>query len=264
MQLATAPLAIESFGHGQDLVLLHGWGVNSGVFMPLVEQLSQYKVHLIDLPGFGHSPLTHNELQGWLTQLQAHMPKHAIILGWSLGGLLASLLVHQHPQHYRGLITVASSPCFQAKSQPEWPGIAPQVLSQFHRQLDHNLEHTIERFLAIQAMGSVSAKADIKQIRQHVLARPLPQKPALEIGLDWLATLDIRQQCSQISRPWLRMWGMLDGLVPKKVIPLMPQQPLFSDYQFAKASHGPFISHPEEFVSALTDWITQLPAKNDA
>ncbi|QDF65314.1 pimeloyl-ACP methyl ester esterase BioH [Shewanella sp. SNU WT4] len=258
----SCPLAVNIIGEGPNLVLLHGWGVNSGVFMPLVAQLSQYKVHLIDLPGFGHSQLTSNELNVWLEQLQAVMPSNAIILGWSLGGLLASLLVHQHPQHYQGLITVASSPCFLAQAEQDWPGIKPQVLSLFHRQLELDLSLTIERFLAIQAMGSASAKTDIKQIKEQVLARPLPQLAALEVGLDWLASLDIRAQTQEIERPWLRLWGKLDGLVPKGVVDLMPQQPQFSDHVFDKASHGPFISHPQEFVAVIHEWIKQLPANS--
>ncbi|MCP5077676.1 MAG: alpha/beta fold hydrolase, partial [Psychromonas sp.] len=43
-------------GQGKDLVLLHGWGVNSAVWQPVVELLGKhFRLHLIDLPGFGES-----------------------------------------------------------------------------------------------------------------------------------------------------------------------------------------------------------------
>lgn len=55
-------LHIETRGKGPDLVMLHGWGVNSTVFTPLYESLSQYRVHYVDLPGFGHSQMVEGSL----------------------------------------------------------------------------------------------------------------------------------------------------------------------------------------------------------
>lgn len=42
---------------GKPLLILHGWGSNSGVMQPLAEKLSDIRTaYLIDLPGFGNSP----------------------------------------------------------------------------------------------------------------------------------------------------------------------------------------------------------------
>ena len=47
---------IETLGSGPSLVLLHGWALHGGVFAPLVQRLSdRYTLHLVDLPGHGHS-----------------------------------------------------------------------------------------------------------------------------------------------------------------------------------------------------------------
>ena len=46
----------QSFGEGKDLVLLHGWGMNGAVWQQTAQRLSQhFHVHIVDLPGFGHS-----------------------------------------------------------------------------------------------------------------------------------------------------------------------------------------------------------------
>ena len=55
-------LTVEKISAGKHnanqppLVFLHGWGLNHGIWRPLAEQLkANYRVTLIDLPGFGHS-----------------------------------------------------------------------------------------------------------------------------------------------------------------------------------------------------------------
>jgi len=40
------------------LVMLHGWGANSDLLLPLAQRLTPqgFTVHMLDLPGFGHTP----------------------------------------------------------------------------------------------------------------------------------------------------------------------------------------------------------------
>ena len=82
----------QSTGRGDDLVLVHGWGMNGAVWHQAVEQLSQhFRVHVVDLPGFGHSHQLHFETMEELAQQVLHSaPDNAIWLGWSLGGLVAT------------------------------------------------------------------------------------------------------------------------------------------------------------------------------
>ena len=50
--------SVERFGQGPDLVLLHGWGMNGAVWHGIAQELAaHYRLHLVDLPGFGNSPL---------------------------------------------------------------------------------------------------------------------------------------------------------------------------------------------------------------
>ena len=47
---------VEIIGQGQPLVMMHGWGMHSGVWQPLVKRLSKdYMLYLVDLPGMGSS-----------------------------------------------------------------------------------------------------------------------------------------------------------------------------------------------------------------
>ena len=114
--------------------------------------------------------------------MAAILPEKCHLLGWSLGGLVASQLALTMPERLHSLITVASSPCFMARD--EWPGIAPKVLAGFNQMLAGDFMQTIERFLAIQAMGSEHARTTFASCVTGWRSDPLP-------GL----------------RPWRRVWA---------------------------------------------------------
>ncbi|BEE07412.1 pimeloyl-ACP methyl ester esterase BioH [Aeromonas dhakensis] len=251
-------VSVERFGQGPDLVLLHGWGMNGAVWHGIVPALAaRYRVHLVDLPGFGNSPLageTEYSLPWLAEQVVAILPEQCHLLGWSLGGLVASQLALNHPERLHSLIMVASSPCFMA--QGEWPGIAPKVLTGFNQMLAGDFKQTIERFLAIQAMGSEHARDDIRQLRHWLAERPAPQLAALEAGLGLLADVDLRDELVQLNLPWLRVYGRLDSLVPKASIPLLDERyPASRSVVLEKASHAPFISHPQQFIEIIEHFV---------
>ncbi|PUB50825.1 putative pimeloyl-BioC--CoA transferase BioH [Enterobacter sp. OLF] len=177
-------------------------------------------------------------------------PQHAIWLGWSLGGLVASQIALSWPERVNALVTVASSPCFSA--QETWPGIKPDVLAGFQQQLSDDFQRTVERFLALQTMGTETARQDARALKQVVLSLPMPDVEVLNGGLEILKTVDLREPLAALTMPHLRIYGYLDGLVPRKVVPLLDSLWPDSESQvIAKAAHAPFISHPTEFCSAL-------------
>ncbi|MDF0534661.1 pimeloyl-ACP methyl ester esterase BioH [Shewanella sp. A32] len=251
----TSSLFCHIAGDGQPLVWLHGWGVNGSVFLPTVTQLPQYRSYCVDLPGFGDSQPQFGTLDDWAERLIAELPADAIWIGWSLGGLLATRVAQRWPDKVKALVTVASSPCFMARPDNAWPGIAPSVLQQFEAQLQQDLQRTVERFLAIQAMGSDTAREDIRHLKELVLSKPLPDAFALAQGLSMLKQVDLRDSLSSLTLPWLRVWGRLDGLVPQKIVPLLPVTPQIEDVILPKSSHAPFISHPEDFLQYLRSWL---------
>jgi len=264
-------LISKQYGQGVPVIFIHGWGLNSAVWQPTIKQLAPHcEITTIDLPGFGlnaehsMSPYTLTKV---VDKIQATIEKPSIILGWSLGGLVATELALQYPKKVIGLVTVASSPCFVAKEanesdvnnqNDEWPGIQPNVLKMFHQQLAKDTKKTIDGFLKIQAMGSPHVRQDIKTIRDLVMQHDLPTKNTLDESLALLETVDLRQQLSSIQVPCLRLYGKLDSLVPKAAIALINElMPNSEHYVFEKASHAPFISHPDEFNDVLLAWLKE-------
>lgn len=243
-----------------QLVLLHGWGMNSGIFdefAPLLKDVAN--ITMLDLPGFGcnsqvvPSPYS---LENLAELVAAHLPQRCILLGWSLGGLLAQYIALHYSQKVAGLITVASTPQFVAEQG--WPGIEPHILAQFEAQLGQNYAQTLDRFLAIQAMGSATAKQDVRRIRQALANYPQPSRLALAEGLKLLSSENLRPQLAAITQPTLRLYGRLDSLVPHQAIALIQAlQPNAHSEIITRASHAPFISHAEQTASYVMQFLRQ-------
>lgn len=250
-------VSVEVMGQGPGLVLLHGWGLNSAVWHTMTTALSQsHTLYLVDLPGYGHSRGLQlpADLSVWSRHVVEAIPEPAAWLGWSLGGLIATQAAIDYPHRITQLITVASSPKFVAEGK--WRGIAPDVLELFQQQLATDFRQTLGRFLAIQAMGSDSARLDVKRLKQVVSDRPEPDLEALAIGLELLASCDLRDELQHIRQPFLRLYGRLDSLVPRKAIGHIDGlSPNSHTTILDKAAHAPFISHPEAFVDALITFL---------
>lgn len=247
----------QTLGEGdRDLVLLHGWGLNAQVWGCTLKRLApHFRLHLVDLPGYGRSQgFGVISLEQMAEVLLANAPERAYWLGWSLGGLVAGQIALMQPARVMGLITVASSPCFTAQAQ--WPGIRPEVLQGFQQQLSDDFKRTVERFLALQTLGTESARQDARLLKAVVLDQPMPSVAVLNAGLEMLRTVDQREPLRELTLPMLRIYGYLDGLVPRKVASLLDELwPHSRSIVIPKAAHAPFISHPEAFANCIIEFV---------
>ncbi len=255
-------LISRSIGTGKELFFLHGWGMNGGAFSQLFPYLEQdFTLTVIDLPGFGENNHVVPEsfsLASLAQLVAAKLPDNAVIAGWSLGGLIAQYLALHHEDKVAAMVTIASSPKFE--QAPGWPGIDAALLHQFQHQLAQDYKKTIERFLAIQAMGSATARQDIKAIRQAIHDYPEPAKKALSEGLKLLSSEDLRTEISRIKQPTLRLYGRLDSLVPPSSIDqICKLHPQADTVVLPHASHAPFISHPQQTADIIRHFVMNQP-----
>lgn len=242
------------------LVLLHGWGVNQGVWQTILADITPgVQVMTLDIAGFGLAqqlPEPYN-FDTVLAELATQVPANSLVCGWSMGGLLAIALAERYPAKVRQLALVAATPCFL--QQAGWPGMKAVIMQQFAQSLQRDLAQTISRFLAIQAMGSATAKSDAAVLKQAITAFPQASAMALSAGLNFLSSQDLRQSFAALSQPLVGCFGALDSLVPAAVVPqLQKLQPQARFHVLAKASHAPFISHRAEFLVWLNNWLTEI------
>jgi pimeloyl-[acyl-carrier protein] methyl ester esterase len=249
----TKNIYLEVIGNGKPLVLLHGWGWHSGIWKPLIPQLSEhYQLFLIDLPGCGKSPLTMTDytFESIANLIFPMVPERADWLGWSLGGMLAWWVAIHHPEKIRQLITVASSPRFVADTN--WPGVAIATLENFSASLVANYEKTLVDFLELQLRGSPNNQMLFITLKEILFAEQKPEVAALEGGLKLLRETDLRVHVKNVRCPSLHVFGNLDMLVPAKVATLIQPELFAGKCPILKPSgHIPFLSQEGKFLELL-------------
>ncbi|WP_419421093.1 alpha/beta fold hydrolase [Legionella sp. D16C41] len=241
-------LNINKIGNNdKTLVFLHGWGFNQLIWKSLLPKLmEQFSIYLIDLPGFGQSSLMNWEK--FKAELLNHLPKQVALVGWSLGGLFATRLAIEEPKRISHLINVASSPYFIKDTY--WPGINQQTLAQFYTNLSQNPEKTTAEFIALQLQNFSLNTFDIKS---EVFSS---SKEALANGLNILANWDLRPSLNQLISQTCYMFGRLDAIVPRHLLPRMQElYPQFNYILFPKAAHMPFITHQADFIDKLRSFV---------
>ncbi|TQV89716.1 pimeloyl-ACP methyl ester esterase BioH [Aliikangiella coralliicola] len=244
-------------GTGPALVLIHGWGLHGGIWETVLPELEKhFTVHNIDMPGFGYSSVHNGEynLDYLVNSIESVLPERCDIIGWSLGGLVATALALKCPDRISKLITVASNPSFVANE--EWHGMQAQLLESFMAYLEEDYEGTLIRFLGIQTMGSATQKEDVKRLKETVFIHGQPSKKALRGGLKILHDINLVPLLSQLAMPVLRMYGRLDSLVPAKVAADVEDHiPGSKAIIYRKSAHAPFLSASNEFVDDVLEFL---------
>jgi len=251
---------IETQGQGPDLVLIHGWAMHAGIFAPLTRALSpRFRLHLVDLPGHGFSRDDTDTLDpiACARSIAATLPR-AIWLGWSLGGLVAMQAALEMPATVRGLVLIASSPRFVVGD--DWlQGVAANLLAEFGAGLARDYRGTIERFLALEALGSEHAQSELRELKAQVFARGEPSMSALEQGMRILETVDLRADVANIAMPSLWIAGRRDRLVNPAAMQWAALQS-GGRYLECNSGHAPFLAHPDTLAQAIADFSEGLPA----
>jgi pimeloyl-[acyl-carrier protein] methyl ester esterase len=170
---------VESVGSGRPLVMLHGWGMHSGLWFPLLPRLlARYRLHLVDLPGHGYSdalvtppPLSLRRVVGAVDLAIAETPAPMMILGWSLGGQVALEWARWRPERVGALVLMSTTPSFVQR--PDWPyAMAEATLETIWRRASRvAYRQTLQRFVTLQVQGSEHARDTLATLRSHSFAR---------------------------------------------------------------------------------------------
>ncbi len=252
-------LTVTESGDGRPLVLLHGWGLHSGVWKSILPELNkQFHCYAVDMLGHGESqagnskPFNLDNMREALHILINNIEADNIILaGWSLGGLVAMDYLSYFPGKVKKLILIAANACFCKQS--DWPyGLDATVLDNFSQQLELDYKKTVDKFMALQMLGSDDYKRSLKVLKNAIASCPEPAMQALRNGLGILKTTDLREKLSALPQAILMISGEHDRLIPYQAAEAMQQ--LFNNAQstmIKDAGHAPFISHPDEFIQII-------------
>lgn len=246
-------LFIDKVGEGPTpLVMLHGWAMHGGVLAPLVDALrDQCTMYVVDLPGHGYSrecglPL---EPRACAAAIAAVTPP-AIWLGWSLGGLIALTAALDMPRHVRGLAMLCATPKF-VRDDSWTHGVDGALIHQLATDLETDYHATLERFLALEAMGSADPRAELRHLRALVFDRGEPDRRVLQEGIGLLETADRRAALPDLAAPSVWIAGRRDRLVPPQAMQWSASQCAGNYHEIAQAGHAPFFAHADTVAQAL-------------
>lgn len=245
-------LHVDRHGQGTDLVLLHGWGLHSGVWDELLPKLgSRFLVHAVDLPGHGYSPPAPDSFEAAVDAIARAIPRNAIVCGWSLGGLIAQALATQHPQAVRKLLLLSTTPCFQQR--PDWGlAMAEETLAQFASGLRQDRATTLASFVRLNALHGARSREAIRAFTRKLGERNPPTLASLEASLAWLRRIDLRAHAKRVAAETIVLHGARDMLVPLGAGRwLAAEIPGARMVEIDAAAHLAFFTHAQEFVRVV-------------
>lgn len=251
-------------GSGAPLLLIHGWGMHGGMWKNVAEQLAQhFYVLAVDLPGHGHSVARDSSrhsgddgIDAIVDKLSAQFTEPLTLCGWSLGGQIALRWAQRQPQQVQRLLLVATTPCFMQR--PDWLcAMQAETLAEFDTALRENYAQTLRRFLALQVRGGEQERELLSTLRSALFSRGEPDLTALQSGLEILRECDLRAVLPDVKQDTLVIAGERDTLTPLLAAQYMAYHlPNAQLAEIKGAAHAPFLSHPEEFLKHVVNFVS--------
>jgi pimeloyl-ACP methyl ester carboxylesterase len=267
------PVNTIELGEGPPLVFVHGL---SGSWQNWLEQLpvlaDRHRVLAMDLPGFGHSPMPHEEISiaGYARLLDRLLGERGIdaaaVVGNSMGGFIAAELAIGFPQRVERLVLVSAAG-LSTHNDPRTVHAMPA----FRR---------LERITAAGAAW-MAAKSDtvmrrarlreatLKLVVRHPGRLPAPLaaeqlrgagKPGFMQALDAVIGYDVRDRLPEIACPTLIVWGDSDRLISVSDADVFEQ--LIPDSRkvvFEDTGHMAMLERPAAFNALLEDFLAERP-----
>lgn len=228
--------------------LLSGWAMAAANLQPLREALRER------LPGLSVDvhPLPAIQLSSLETDLSslAQQLKPGVLVGWSLGGMLAMQLHRRFPEHFVRVATIASNMCFVERA--DWtPAMATETFKTFYQNYRSDPEKTLSRFALLVSQGSPQARQLIRTLQWDGLTA----EQRLH-GLAILGMLDNRGAARGSLQPMLHCFGVQDALVPvaaaEAVVDLDPSARVAISYQ---AGHALPLEQPQWLAAQIAGWL---------
>lgn len=274
-------LTIESLvvGHGRPVVLLHGLAAHKISFVPTLAALAEAgnQVHALDLPGFGKSdkplPSGRRYSMPWMAQqvrayLQHHHLEHAILVGNSMGGRIATEVALGDPRSVAGIVGLGAAVAFDewqrfgrllGRSQFHWAAATPTPIradwvAGFIRRTLFEPESPLpdDNYLAAAEDVMLSIRDPRYRMATAACARHLIRQRAEGQDGYW-------NRLRSLAVPSLWIWGKRDQLVSSRYAERVSRVVPGADVQvWDGIGHVPQFEAPARTNAAILDFIARV------
>ena len=163
------------------LILLPGWGLGSAPLEPLRDALHERELNVLiePLPSL-------DDAADWLDELDDNLPRDSWLAGWSLGGMLAGELAARRGDDCRGLLTLASNPCFRVRE--DWPNaMSAETFEDFFEAFLLEPHLTRKRFTLLVSQGARDPRTLARQLRWRCRSWSARRwSPACSCSANWI------------------------------------------------------------------------------
>ncbi len=263
---------VKIFGRGKrTIVFAHGFGCDQNMWRFITPAFeADYRVVLFDYVGCGKSDVTayaaarYSSLDGYaqdLLDVCAELDlKDAIFVGHSVSGMIGILAANRRPGHFACLIMLGPSPCYVNH---------PGYIGGFEREDIAGLLDTMERnflgwaqFLAPVVMKNADHPALARELEESFCSTD-PEIMRRFAEATFLA--DNRADLPQVRVPSLILQCTDDSIAPTEVGHYLETHLPHSTLRLMAATgHCPHMSHPEETIRLIQDYLQAFPGVSAA
>lgn len=237
----------------RNLVFLHGFNGSSKSWYYQFTHFDKHKVISIDAPGFGDSKVQQGgipEFADEVAQLLEHLGvEAAIVVGHSMGGMLAQLIASQHPRKCIGLFLSCTH---KGRAKPKTEPLSQEVQQRINDRINLNDEDfgTLRINRMLSSIPSDCIKSFLVSVAGDIRME----------GIKWggaaIQYLDTSPYLSSLTLPTLIVSAQNDIVVkPEAQKSLLASLPTVHHKEMLGVGHAPYCEDAEQFNQILEQFI---------
>ena len=251
-------IAYRETGTGQTLFFLHGMNGNSKSWENLFFSLSSsFRVIAWDAPSFGGSDVFGDNIEEYKNAAKALIEtlklKKIILIGHSMGGLIASQLAYDNDVSISGLILSSTHLGFGCKKGEPLMERYANRLKTFSAKLS-DIDYAMERAQRNTPEGT--SESVIKFLANVALDI---RKESIRDGGRMSQETDNTNICKDLKVPVLILSGGKDTVISTEMhASLIAALPRAHKVVFPKAGHASFAEYPDQFNYQVTEFAKKV------
>ena len=249
------------------VVFIHGVGGSARTWQPQVDAFTAagYAPLALNLPGYGGRPaIEHIDFERFSEDVEEAIAKagldRPVLVGHSLGGMIAQTMLRRRPDGYRAAVLVGTSSAF---GRPDG---------------DFQKKFVADRLAPLQS-GKTMAELAAGMINEIIGPSPDPQGKEAAIAsmasapastykacVEAIVTFEERANLEHIRVPTLLLVGEFDRNAPPQMMERMAAKiPGAKFVQLPGLGHLPNLENPAAFNAAVLDFLREaIPSQSPA